>query len=297
MQTYEEKLKKLQAEDKVIYYDYLMYKRALGWQTGFTNDDWIRPAVINRAFYDASFLANLPNYYFLGFPLKEIIKSSYANGRCHACGLALSLTFEKFAIITADLKDYLDYYNRHSLVKLDEFEHTFLLTKINGEDKVIDTTFGLITSLENYDFLFSLKKIHIITSDEIQNLEIYQDLLKQKNYIGPNYDAEIKQTRAYQKYYKKMQEFTDICQNYKHENPNIANFVNRCLYNSIRFSSLEDLRYCLEYKPLKEMQITYPQNNMFSLKDDVNDNLLDGYFADTKINNARILSQLKKKKQ
>ena len=296
MQTFEEKFKKAQDEDKIIYYDYIMYKRALGWQTGFINDDWLRPTFINRARYDASFLVELPNYYFLGFPVKEIIKSSYANGRCHACSLALSLCFKNFTIITANLKAYLDFYNRHFLDKLDEFEHTFLLTKIKGKNKVIDTTFGLITSLETYDFIFTLDNIRKIDSSTMQNLIIYQDLLKQINYIGPSYDEEIKQNIAYRKYYENWQKLENSWQNFKHENKNVETFINRCLYNSIRFSSLDDLRYCLEYKPLKEMKITYPKKNMISLKDDQNDELLDGYFEDTKAQNAQILLKLKSKK-
>ena len=44
------------------------------------------------------------------------------------------------------------------------------------------------------------------------------------------------------------------------------------------------------------MKITYPKKNMISLKDDQNDELLDGYFEDTKAQNAQILLKLKSKK-
>ena len=97
--------------EKIVYYDYLNYKRAAGWWTGLINDDWNRPSVIQKAKYNGEFLHNLPYYYFLGFPIKELLKVSYANGHCHACAVALSLYFDDFEIITCNLQNYASHYN------------------------------------------------------------------------------------------------------------------------------------------------------------------------------------------
>ena len=50
---YEIRLKHAQDKDKIVYYDYLMYKRGAGWWTGLINSDWRRPCKIKftRFFY------------------------------------------------------------------------------------------------------------------------------------------------------------------------------------------------------------------------------------------------------
>ena len=126
---YEKRMKNAQDNDKVVFYDYLMYKRACGWWTGLINSDWNRPCKIERAKYHAAFLQNLPNYYFLGFPIKELLKSCYSGGYCHACAVALSLCFDDFEIVTCNLKNYADHYNQKSDRKINGFEHTFIIVE------------------------------------------------------------------------------------------------------------------------------------------------------------------------
>lgn len=43
MTKYEKLIEEAQNADKVVYYDYLLYKRASGWFTGLINSDWHRP--------------------------------------------------------------------------------------------------------------------------------------------------------------------------------------------------------------------------------------------------------------
>ena len=74
MTKFEEQMLKAQEEDKIIFYDYLQYKKAAGWFTKFSHINWNRPEVIKKAMYDANFLSNLPDYYFMGFPIKELLK-------------------------------------------------------------------------------------------------------------------------------------------------------------------------------------------------------------------------------
>lgn len=60
---FERKLELAQENDKVVYYDYISYKRDAGWWTGLRNDDWNMITIIQKAKYNGEFLNNLPNYY------------------------------------------------------------------------------------------------------------------------------------------------------------------------------------------------------------------------------------------
>ena len=60
---FEINLELAQENDKVVYYDYISYKRAAGWWTGLRNDDWNMITIIQKAKYNGEFLNNLPNYY------------------------------------------------------------------------------------------------------------------------------------------------------------------------------------------------------------------------------------------
>lgn len=74
----EERMKEVKDNDKVVFYDYLLYKRESGWLAGIFNDDWYRPKKIQIANYNGSFFRNLPEYYFLGFSIKELLKLYYS---------------------------------------------------------------------------------------------------------------------------------------------------------------------------------------------------------------------------
>ena len=49
MTLYEERMKEVKDNDKVVFYDYLLYKRESGWFAGIFNDDWYRPKKIQIA--------------------------------------------------------------------------------------------------------------------------------------------------------------------------------------------------------------------------------------------------------
>ena len=77
MSTYRERMIQAQNEEKIIYYDYLGYKEGAGWYRGMA-DDWHRPEKIIKSKYNSGFLLGLPNYYFLGFPIKELLDITYS---------------------------------------------------------------------------------------------------------------------------------------------------------------------------------------------------------------------------
>lgn len=101
--------------------------------SGLIKDYWHRPTEIDRVKYSASFLQNLPNYYFLGFHIKDLLKTSYSSGNCHACAIALSLCFYDFEIITCNLSNFAEHItikSENSLSgsrKLDDFEHMLMV--------------------------------------------------------------------------------------------------------------------------------------------------------------------------
>ena len=73
MDRFELKLQNAQQNDEIVYYDYLLYKSAVGWYIGEKQKSWHRPFDIKKAKYNADFLQHLSNYYFLGFPIKELL--------------------------------------------------------------------------------------------------------------------------------------------------------------------------------------------------------------------------------
>ena len=60
---FERNLELAQENDKVVYYDYISYKRDADLWTGLRNDDWNMITIIQKAKYNGEFLNNLPNYY------------------------------------------------------------------------------------------------------------------------------------------------------------------------------------------------------------------------------------------
>ena len=294
MTYYEKHLIDAQNQDKVVYYDYLLYKRAAGWWTGLINDDWNRPTKIEKARYNAEFLQNIPNYYFLRVPIRELIKSDSSGGYCHACAVALSLCFKDFEIMTCNLKSYNDYY--HTKVKsLDkEFEHTVLVVDIEGKKTVIDTTWGFITDLETYKDIFCINNVRIISSDEIKNTEIYKFIESRKLIKCPSYDEYIRDTEDYQKYSKEIHKYMDMCKNYKNNNnAHLRDFFNRCLYKTSNSSCVWNWRSDLHFKTCNRRFI-YPENNMYSLVDDEKDENLYSEYKDTIERNRRVLENYHK---
>lgn len=296
MTLYEKRIKYAQDNDKVIYYDYLAYKKAAGWWTGFVNSDWNRPCEIKRAKYYAAFLRNLPEYYFLGFPIKELLKTCYSNGYCHACAVALSLCFDDFDIITCNLQLYTEHYDEKTDRKNDDFEHTFLVINTDGKRTVIDTTWGMITDFDTYEYIFNINKVRKITSKDLKKTEIYKYIEKRKYIIGPSYESELHDTDEYKKYNSELHEYMDMCKKYSNsKNYHLQDFMNRCLFRTSNSDCLCDWRSSFDYKSIIDFRIEYPNFNMISTDCDEFDFILESPFEDTKKRNARVLESYHKK--
>ena len=303
---YEKRMKNAQDNDKVIFYDYLSYKRACGWWTGLINDDWNRPCKIERAKYHATFLQNLPNYYFLGFPIKELLKSCYSGGYCHACAVALSLCFDNFEIIRCNLKNYADHYNQKSDGKINGFEHTFIVVDLEGIKTVIDTTWGMITDYETYKHIFNINQVRVISSEDLKNTKVYQYIKSLKEYTGAPlgfnkvYDKEKNEwfpTEEEIKHRNIMEEYMNMCKEYNDpNNKHLTDFINRCLFRTSNSQCLWNWRTSLEYKSIIDFQIQYPTTDLFSLTDDEFDFTLESPYKDTKERNARVLENYHKEK-
>lgn len=297
MSLYEVKKLNAQENDKIIYYDYLRYKRGAGWWTGLIKDDWHRPNEIKKAKYNASFLNNLPDYYFLGIKIKELLKSSMSNGKCHACAIALSLWFKKFEIYTCNLRNYTAHYNEKNSNKIDEFEHTFLVINIDDIKTVIDTSFGFITDIDTYNDIFSIDNVRVISSDTLKSTEIYKFIENRKNLAGPTSESESKEDEEYQRYIDDIYEYMDMCKDYKNnQNKHLQDFFNRCLYRTSNSYCIQRWRCTLEFKH-GNARFIYPTIDMFSLIDDEFDENLYSTYAKTIEKNNRVLESYHKTKE
>ena len=300
MTLFEERLTEMLNEDKIIYYDYLLYKRASGWYTIWINDDWHRPAEIKKARYKTEFLQKIPNYYFLGIPIKELMKSTESNGYCHACAVALSLCFDKFSIITCNLKNYAEHCiskSSNSLEdykKIPEFEHTFLVIDIDNKKTVIDTTFGFITDLETYNYIFQINNVRTLSSEKLKNTEIYKFIESRKSVEGPTYEDDLKDTETYLMYSKEIHEYMEMCKNYKNnKDKHLEDFFSRCLYRTSNNYCLWDWRTGLHFKSCNH-RYKYPTHDMFSLEDDEFDENLYSVFEKTNEENKKVLENYHK---
>ena len=307
MTLYEKGMMEAQNNDKVIFYDYISYKRAAGWWTGLIGTDWNRPREIQRAKYNSEFLQSLPDYYFLGLPIKELLKSTYASGRCHACAIALSLFFKDFEIVTCNLKNYVEHYtiksknNIYDYREINEYEHTFLLIELDGQKTVIDTTWGFITDYETYSMIFNPDKIRTITSELLNNVEPYQYIKSLKNYkvdlkcfhqIYIEEKNEWVTTEEEKEFDKIMHSYMDMCTNYtNNKNSHLQDFINRCLFRTSNSTCHWDWRCTLEYRKRK---IEYPTTNLFSLEDDEFDTRIESEYPETIERNKRILESYHK---
>lgn len=283
---YEERMKRANDKDKILFYDYLCYKRTVGWRSGLVGFDWNRPSKINKAKYCSSFLNNLPNYYFLGFPIKELLKSSYSKGLCHACSVALSLCFDDFEIVTCNLANYVDYCNHKYGNYLDEFEHSFIVVNLDGVKTVIDTTWGIITDYEVYKYIFNINNVRIISSNELKNTDVYKLISDKKHYVGPSFLNILHKDNFYDDYALMFEEYLNLCKNYTNsDNAHLQDFINRCLYSTSCESCFNKLRYSESY----EDKVQYPNHDLYSIDDDETDFILDSPFEKTRKNNDIVL--------
>lgn len=294
MSNFKEKLLQVQEQDKVIYYDYLSYKRGAGWWTGFANDDWHRPLEIKRARYNASFLQSLPNYYFLGFPIKELLKSSYSDSFCHACVVALSLCFCDFEVVTCNLKGYIDYYNEHTdSDKTKEFEHTILLIPLDSGEIIIDTTFGFITNFRTYQYIFQPNKIKVISSDKMEKTKVYQYIKSKKLSENPSlynyYDGYDRNSDEYKSYLQDVYKYEKMCKYYLNlTNKHLQDFIRNSLYDTSNYYCVARWRDNFSFKQAN-FRYEYPTNNMFSLVDDISDFALYSTCRGAKERDAEVL--------
>ena len=289
--TYKIELEKAIDEDKVIFYDYLMYKKQAGWCTGFgRNDDWSRPRVVKKARYNPKLLYDVGLNYYLGIPISDLIRAWWASGSCHACALALTLVFDDSKIVTANLTNYLKYRNiqeeQRGYKISDSFEHSFLLINNNGVDRVIDTTWGFITDYETYNKIMGLEDIRIIKKEEISKTKAYEILLRNcksiipyPDYINPQEYEEFEE--------KELIEFEKACKEYENkDNVHLQDFLNRCVYRTSHRNCVERWANNVYDKSFINYR-DYPKEEMFSLEDDKYDDFLYSTNKKTNEENAR----------
>lgn len=175
---YEKQMKKACELGKVKFYDKENYSEHM--ELLFPNCK--KPNVL-----DEEFVCSLPDYNFLGIPIKRLIQHDCSDGYCYSIILALSLCFEDFKIATAKLDNYAKYYQNHG--HNTDFEHCYLVLP---NDVVIDTTFGIVCKAEIYTKIFKPSSCRSISSEELRNCELYEYLqsLKSKTYadIFPQFE-------------------------------------------------------------------------------------------------------------
>jgi len=164
---YEKQMKKACKLGSIKFYDKQNYDSHM--KLLFHNTD--KPEV-----FDKDFITTLPDYRFLGIPIKRLIQNDCSNGYCYSIVLALSLCFDNFQIVTANLDNYAQYYRNHG--HNTDYKHCFLLLP---NDIVIDTTFGITCLLGTYRKIFSPSNLRYISSDELKDREIYQYIQSLKN--------------------------------------------------------------------------------------------------------------------
>lgn len=287
MDIYLERMEESNNNDKIIYFDYINYKLAAGWFQLITRTDWHRPKEIKKAKYDGTFLENLPKYYFLGIPFNKLFRLEYSAGRCHSMALALSICFDDFEIVTANLKNYWDYYYKKTYSKAGKYEHTFLIVNIDEKKTVIDTTWGMITDYDTYNYIFDLQDIKAISSDEIKKTDVYSFIIENKYMQGPSHDSELKEDDEFKKYSDVVEKHMELCKNYKNEdNPHLQDFLNRCVFKTSNSTTVWHWRLSQHFEHRKVF--TYPTIKMDSLVDDEFDNNLFSSEEKTNIRNQEI---------
>jgi len=287
MELYLERMEKARNDNKMIYFDYINYKLAAGWFQLIDRTDWHRPKEIKKAKYDGTFLENLPKYYFLGIPFNRLFRLQYSGGSCHSMAFALSMCFDEFEIITANLKNYGEYYCKKTNQKDEKFEHTFLVVNLEGKKMVIDTTWGMITDYETYDYIFDLQDIKTISSEDIKHTEIYKFMIENKYLKGPSYESEIKKDEEFKRYSDIVEKHMDLCQSYNNEqNPHLQDFFNRCIFRTSNNTTVWHWRLHQQFEYMNVF--TYPTIKMESLVDDEFDNNLFSSIEKTNIKNQEI---------
>jgi len=131
--------------------------------------------------YDQSLLKSLPEYNFLGIPIKRLIQHDCSNGYCYSMVLALSLCFNNFTIVTANLENYSKYCQNKG--RNWTFNHCFLMLPNNT---IIDTTFGIVCDKDIYSKIYNPQSCKYITNEDLKDNKLYQYISSLKN---STYDA------------------------------------------------------------------------------------------------------------
>lgn len=290
MSLMDQELSNAQNNDQVWFFDYVSYKYAVGWKRGLIRSEWFKPKRPRKAFYFADFRNNLPNYYFLGFKIKHLIKFCYINGCCYAGAVALSLCFDNFKICTAKLKNVEEVWSRWK----GEY-HGFLILEKDGVEYVVDTTFGFICSFDVYKRIFAPYEIQQFSSNEIKASEPYKFLEKYKSDASAwKFFCSKKDKQDGYKAYNllfypekddqnihfvdKVEEFSRLCNEYVNvENPMLQEFFNNKLY---KVSTLRWIQSWFKtkidesdptYAGVLTSGIHYPEVNLNSILDDEKD--------------------------
>lgn len=280
------KLLNAQINDKIVYYDYIAYKRASGWTSGIYEDDWYRPLKVKRAKYFSKFLYNIPNYYFLGVSIKDIIKSPNSKNLSSLSTIAISLCFHDFDICIASISN-----QNESNYKI--YKHTYLLLKIENRRYVIDTEYGMITSEKIYKDIFGIKNEIHISSKEIKKTKSYKFLINKSNVKAPSYDEDIEETSLYFKYISMIDKFLNICKLENTDNKYLNNYFKNIIYKSCSYENISNIRRNI-YLGFGNLKVLYPKKNMISTNDDIHDDTLQGRTLDSKNNNKKVLESINK---
>ncbi|MBQ7880792.1 MAG: hypothetical protein IJ358_03010 [Clostridia bacterium] len=207
--AYEKQMKKACKLGKIKFYDkdnYNDHMKLLFY-------DCEKPEV-----FDNNFIKSLPDYNFLGIPIKRLIQNDCANGCCYSIILMLSLCFENFKIVTAELDNYAQYYKNNSYNT--DYKHCYLILP---NDMVIDTTFGIICKKDVYTKIFKPSNCKYISNEELKCNKLYQYLqsLKDSTYdmIFPQFkDVKLDRAMDTTEYWDLFFDWQEKCVAYKNEN-------------------------------------------------------------------------------
>lgn len=233
MHILDQKMEKAVKEGKVVWY----YDNSYSMKDQF--DD-----VFTRKF-DNSLIESLPNYGFLGLPVKEIIKNYISNGNCYLSAVALSLLFEKtenapyknFRVVNCDLNGYLNYINdiNHNYSGRKDFDHSFFVFEMNGRDIVIDASFGIIMEYDTYKDIFGTQYIKEFSVEELKETEVYRFLENNKGFIISSLQDkdlldENKNKQDENKFYELINQHSKLCENFNsYENFYLTFFITKRL--------------------------------------------------------------------
>ena len=195
----------------------------------------------SKSKYDESFLRDLPDKYFLGLPIKKLITKKYSSGLCHSLSLAVGLCFDDFELVTANLALYNEFYRSKIVSYKSEFNHSYVIVTINGERKVIDPVFGIITDIDTYENVFGVQKKYSYKKEELEKEAVIK-------YIIDNLDVESPLFRNdatmddFDHYYEGLEKYTEDLENYS--NPaefKLEYYFRRCLKPTSKYSVIGQL--------------------------------------------------------